>query len=86
VRAYDKLKEIGLTPPPGKLVKVPLIKECVDHLECKLRSKCLTGDHTIFVGEIVEAHVKKGAFTDSYDLKKAKIIFHLGGDKYSTLE
>jgi hypothetical protein len=40
----------------------------------------------IFVGKIVEAHVDKGAFTDSYDSKKGTMIFHLGGDKYSTLE
>jgi flavin reductase (DIM6/NTAB) family NADH-FMN oxidoreductase RutF len=77
VRAYDKLKETGLTPPPGKLVKVPLIKECVDHLECKLRSKCTTGDQTIFVGEIVEAHVDKGAFTGPHDLKKGEDDFSL---------
>lgn len=65
---------------------MPLIKECVDHLECKLRSKCTTGDPMIFVGEIVEVHVDIGAFADSYDLKKGKMIFHLGGDKYWTLE
>jgi flavin reductase (DIM6/NTAB) family NADH-FMN oxidoreductase RutF len=56
-------------------VKVPSIKECVDHLEPRLRNKCATGDHTIFVGEIVEVYVEKGAFTASYDLKKAKMIF-----------
>jgi hypothetical protein len=38
------------------------------------------------VGEIVEAHGDKGVFTDFHDLKTAKMIFQLGGDKYSTLE
>jgi flavin reductase (DIM6/NTAB) family NADH-FMN oxidoreductase RutF len=54
-RSHDKFKEAGLTPIPGKKVKAPLVRECVGHLECKLRSQCVTGDHTIFVGEIVEA-------------------------------
>ena len=85
-RKHDKFKETGLTPLPGKKVKVPLIKECVGHLECKLHSQFTAGDHTIFVGEIVEAHVNKGTFTHTYELGKTRMIFHLGGDKYSTLE
>jgi len=85
-RTHDKFKETGLTPLPGKKVKPPLIQECVGHLECKLHSQFTAGDHTIFVGEIVNARVDNGTFTDSYDLRKTRMIFHLGGDKYSTLE
>jgi flavin reductase (DIM6/NTAB) family NADH-FMN oxidoreductase RutF len=66
-------------------VKAPLIKECVANLECKLQTQCTSGDHTIFVGEIVDAHVDKGAFRNAYNLKKARMIFHLGGDKFATL-
>jgi flavin reductase (DIM6/NTAB) family NADH-FMN oxidoreductase RutF len=85
-RNYDKIKEAGLTPLPAKRVKPPIIKECVAHLECKLRSQFLTGDHTIFVGEIVEAYANKEVFTNKYDLEKAKMIFHLGGNDFATLE
>lgn len=85
-RTHDKFKEAGLTQLSAKKVKPPLIRECVGHLECKLHVQFTAGDHTIFVGRIVEAHVDKGVFTDSYDLQKARMIFHLGGDKYSTLE
>jgi flavin reductase (DIM6/NTAB) family NADH-FMN oxidoreductase RutF len=85
-RNHDKFKEAGLTPFQGKKVKAPFIEECVGHLECKLHSQFTAGDHTIFVGEIVDAYVDKGTFTDSYDLGKTRMIFHLGGDKYSTLE
>lgn len=31
------------------------------------------------------AHVDKGVFTNAYDLKKARMIFHLGGNKLATL-
>jgi len=58
-RNHDKFKETGLTPLSGKKVKAPLIEECVGHLECKLHSQFTAGDHTIFVGEIVDAYVDK---------------------------
>ncbi|MEM3730458.1 MAG: flavin reductase family protein [Candidatus Bathyarchaeia archaeon] len=85
-RDHDKFKEAGLTPLPAKKVKAPIIKECVAHLECKLHSKFPTGDHTIFVGEIIEAYADKEAFKEGYNLEKAKMIFHLGGDEFATLE
>jgi len=85
-RDHDKFKEAGLTPLPAKKVKVPIIKECVAHLECKLHSQFTTGDHTIFVGEIVEAYADKEAFTEEYNLEKVKMIFHLGANEFATLE
>lgn len=86
-RDHDKFKKAKLTPIPAKKVRPPIIKECVAHLECKLRNRFVTGDHTIFVGEVVEAYANEGAFTDrGYDLSKAKMVFHLGGDEFATLE
>jgi flavin reductase (DIM6/NTAB) family NADH-FMN oxidoreductase RutF len=85
-RNHDKFKEAGLTTLPAKKVKPPIIKECVAHLECKLYSKFQTGDHTIFIGEIIEAYANKEAFTDKYDLEKAKMVFHLGGNEFATLK
>jgi len=85
-REHDKFKETGLTPLPAKKVKPPIIKECVAHLECKLHNQFTTGDHTIFVGEIVEAYADKDASTEGYNLEKAKTIFHLGGNEFATLE
>lgn len=85
-RDHDKFKETHLTPLPSRKVKPPAIKECVAHLECKLHSQFTTGDHTIFVGEIVEAYVDAEAFTEKYNLEKARMIFHLGGDEFATLK
>jgi len=84
-KIYNKFKETGLTAARARKVKSPIIKECVAHLECKLHSQFKTGDHTIFVGEIVEAYADKEAFTDKYDLEKARMIFHLGADDFATL-
>jgi flavin reductase (DIM6/NTAB) family NADH-FMN oxidoreductase RutF len=84
-RQLDKFKETGLTPLKAKMVKPPIIKECVAHLECKLSQQVTTGDHTIFVGEILTAYVNEGAFDGTYNLKKVKPIYHMGGDEFATL-
>lgn len=85
-RNHDKFKETGLTPQPAKKVKPPIIKECVAHLECSLHSQFKTGDHTVFVGEVVEAYADKEAFKEEYNPEKVKMIFHLGANEFATLE
>ena len=84
-RRLDKFKETGLTPLKAKVVKPPIIKECVAHLECKLSQQVTTGDHTIFVGEILKAYVNEGVFDETYNLEKVKPIYHMGGDEFATL-
>jgi len=84
-KQHDKFKETGLTPSPAKTVKPPIIKECVAHLECKLRRKITAGDHIIIVGEIVTAYVNEGVFDKIYDLNKVKPVYHMGGDDFATL-
>jgi flavin reductase (DIM6/NTAB) family NADH-FMN oxidoreductase RutF len=51
-----------------------------------LNSKHRTGDHTIFVGEIIEAYAGQEAYQQTYDLEKARMIFHMGGSDFATLE
>ncbi len=82
-REIDKFERFGLTPIPATRVKPPLIKECVANLECIVAGKLKTGDHTIFVGEIVEAHVNDEFYNEDehcLDLNKAKIIISHGGE------
>lgn len=85
-KSHDKFRETGLTPSPARKVKPPIIEECVAHLECRLHSQFPTGDHTIFVGEVIEAYADKDAFMDEYDLEKARMILHLGGKDFVSLE
>jgi flavin reductase (DIM6/NTAB) family NADH-FMN oxidoreductase RutF len=82
---HDKFSETGLTPLPARKVKAPIIKECVAHLECKLHSQFKTGDHTIFVGEVIAAYANKGVFTDIYNIDKVQMLYHLGGSIFATL-
>ena len=84
-RSFDKFKKTNLTPMPAKKVKAPAIRECIAHLECAVDSKFTTGDHTIFVGKILEAYADMGVFTESYDLKKARMLYHAGGNNFALL-
>ena len=85
-RSFDKFKKTNLTPMPAKKVKAPAIRECVANVECTLVDKFTTGDHTIFVGKIVEAYADQGVFSDVYDLKKARLLYHLGGNNFAVLD
>lgn len=84
-RNRDKFKETCLTPAQAKKVKAPIIKECIAHLECTLQELFATGDHTIFVGKIVEAYANKGVFSEKYDLEKASMLYHAGGNTFALL-
>ena len=51
----DKFAKFKLTALPGKLVKAPLIEECLANIECKVAD--LVDKHNIVVLEAVAAHV-----------------------------
>jgi flavin reductase (DIM6/NTAB) family NADH-FMN oxidoreductase RutF len=53
----DKFEEFGLTPVPGEKVDVPLIKECYANFECKLADGGQIAKHSLFIWEVVKAHV-----------------------------
>jgi flavin reductase (DIM6/NTAB) family NADH-FMN oxidoreductase RutF len=85
-RSFDKFKKANLTPMPAKKVKAPAIRECIAHLECQVENKFTTGDHNVFVGKILEAYADMGVFTECYDLKKARMLYHAGGNNFALLD
>ncbi|WBT36927.1 flavin reductase family protein [Hyphomicrobium sp. DMF-1] len=66
----DKFAKFKLTAVPGKLVKAPLIKECVANIECKVVD--LVDKHNIVVLEGVAAYVDP--------THKEKRMIHAVGD------
>jgi flavin reductase (DIM6/NTAB) family NADH-FMN oxidoreductase RutF len=84
-KTSDKLKKTLLTPFPAKRVKTPIIKECVAHIECKLIQQIETGDHTLFVGEVLTAYSNEGVFDGSFDLKETKPIYQIGESEFTTV-
>jgi flavin reductase (DIM6/NTAB) family NADH-FMN oxidoreductase RutF len=52
-RDGNKIEKVGLELIDSQVVKVPTIKHVTVAFECKLISQLETGDHTVFVGEVV---------------------------------
>ena len=81
----DKTSETKLTLAPSNKVKVPIIKECYAHLECKLIKNLTAGDHTLFIGEVVAVQAEKQAFENNLlQLAKIQPLYYVGGKSYTT--
>ena len=66
----DKFAKFKLTPVPGKLVRAPLIKECLANIECKVVD--IVKKHNIVVLEVVAAYIDTA--------RKEKRTVHAVGD------
>ncbi|MBI5894190.1 MAG: flavin reductase family protein [Deltaproteobacteria bacterium] len=53
-RTVDKFKNIQHTT---KVTGAPILKDALAYLDCKLVSTYEAGDHTLFIGEVVDADV-----------------------------
>ncbi len=60
-RDMDKMKEHPVATQPAAAIDSVLLADAVANFECKLVSELETGDHVIFVGEVVAAHVNEEA-------------------------
>jgi flavin reductase (DIM6/NTAB) family NADH-FMN oxidoreductase RutF len=56
-RDIDKFAEFGLSAKPATHVRAPLIDECYANFECKLVDSSLIRKYSLFVFEVVKAHV-----------------------------
>lgn len=79
-RDVDKFSQTHLTPKKAsRLIKTPLIEECIGSLECFLRDIKEVGDHNLFIGEIIYAQAEEDLFDEIWKTDKVKLIYHLGG-------
>jgi flavin reductase (DIM6/NTAB) family NADH-FMN oxidoreductase RutF len=58
-RDINKFKEFGLTGVPASKVKAPLIAECYANFECRLVDASLIKKYSLFIFEVVKAHVAR---------------------------
>ena len=56
-RDIDKFTKFRLTAVPGTKVEAPLVEECYANFECKLVDSSLIKTYSLFVLEVVKAHV-----------------------------
>jgi flavin reductase (DIM6/NTAB) family NADH-FMN oxidoreductase RutF len=72
-RDMDKLAESGAVTQPASVIDGVLLADAVSNFECRTVSEHETGDHVIFVGEVVASHVNKDP-----DLGR---LYAFGGEK-----
>jgi len=53
----SKFEQFEIPTAPAAAVAVPLLAEAAANLECRLHQAVPAGDHTIFIGEVVAAHL-----------------------------
>lgn len=85
----DKLAEVGLTEAEAEEIEVPLIEECLAHIECGLVEAVELGDHVWLVGEVLAAKADEEAFDETWLLgedEEKKPLLHLGGAVYALPE
>lgn len=56
-RDTDKVARCGAQLLPAKELVTPLLNGAFVNLECRLHSMPEAGDHTVFIGEVVAAHM-----------------------------
>ena len=84
-RDVDKFKQTELTPvKANRLIKTPLISECIGNLECRLRDIREFGDHNFFVGEVIYAQAEENLFNQTWNVDKTKLVYHLGGSFFTS--
>ena len=82
----DKIEKINLNYKDAKKIKSKIIAEGFAHFECNLYDSIEIGDHTLFVGQIVNIQIDDNAFKNNIlDNKNIKPAYYLGGNTYTTI-
>lgn len=58
-RYENKFEKCGLKKDRAWKVKAPLVHGAIANFECKVVGRMDAGDHVVFIGEVLEAHVDR---------------------------
>jgi flavin reductase (DIM6/NTAB) family NADH-FMN oxidoreductase RutF len=83
-RRTDKFVITGLKTQPAKKVSVPIIEQCIGHLECKLVDYVKAGECNVYIAEVVAAYADEELLTNNVWNERANVLLHAGG-KYFTI-
>lgn len=81
-----KLKKTKFTLVPGRKVKTPIIKEALANLECRVIDSRDYGDHTLFVGEVVDYTYKSEAYPNMEPDPRVGFLAHIAWNKFVTFK
>jgi flavin reductase (DIM6/NTAB) family NADH-FMN oxidoreductase RutF len=85
-RDRDKFEYTRLTATDAIEIDVPLLQECVAHIECGVVQRISLTDHNLFIGEVLAVSADIELFTDRWRVEPdAELLHHIGGDEYSVM-
>ncbi len=77
-KKVNKFEKCGFTPFEGVRIRTPLIQECPVNLECIVIDAINLGSHTLFIGEMVAAHVETGLWKgETFQAMEANPLVYL---------
>jgi flavin reductase (DIM6/NTAB) family NADH-FMN oxidoreductase RutF len=85
-RDRDKFESAHLTPNDALEIDVPLIDECVAHIECGVVQRLTLSDHDLFVGQVLAVSAAAELFADRWVVQPdAELLHHIGADEYAIM-
>jgi flavin reductase (DIM6/NTAB) family NADH-FMN oxidoreductase RutF len=82
----SKIENMNITFIVSKKVKIKSIKEAIVNLECKVMDERDYGDHTFFVGEVVDYTYNKDAFKNGKPNMQCNFLAHVALNEFVTFE
>ncbi|MEM4930517.1 MAG: flavin reductase family protein [Desulfurococcaceae archaeon] len=80
----EKLKKVKFTFIPSKSVSTPSIREALANLECRVFDTRDYGDHTLFVGRVVDYSFKENVFRNMEPDLSAGFLAHIAWNKFTS--
>lgn len=87
-RDIDKFSEFNLKYFEGESTGAPILEDAYLTLECELIDHLKTGDHTLFIGEVLKTYIEKEAFLEDSTLNTDRLdpLLYLGNHVYITTD
>ena len=85
-REIDKFAAYRIKTLPSTEIETPVLKDAYAAYECRIVKRHRTGDHDLFIGEVLAVHYKEKAFDKKNklpSLSKLTPALYLGADHYA---
>ena len=81
----DKFSAVKLTKARGKALPIAIVKEAIGVLECKVINSIPTGDHELFIADVILAYVNKDkAYSTHWEIKYYNPVFYISEGHFMT--
>jgi len=84
-KELDKFSTYRIKTSPSIAIKTPVIKDAYAAYECRVVRRCKTGDHILFIGEVLAVHQKERFFYKNSKIPRLRSVtpaLYLGADHY----